>query len=80
MTYGSIPKMKRLYWSAAPILKPTLLFCPYGLTWLQRECGEILVKVWYVATALAEALLLLPSDVLLLTSGGYNTHALVVTF
>lgn len=22
---------------------------PYGLTWLQRECGEILVKLWYVA-------------------------------
>ena len=24
-------------------------FCPYGLTWLQRECGKILVKMWYVS-------------------------------
>lgn len=46
--------------------------CPYGLTWLQCECGEILVKMWYVAAALAETLLE-PSDVLFYTSGGYDT-------
>lgn len=43
---------------------------PYGLTWLQ--CGEILVKMWYVAAALAETLLE-PSDVLFFTSEGYDT-------
>lgn len=44
---------------------------PYGLTWLQRECGKILVKLWYAAAALAETLLD-PPDVLFFSSGGYN--------
>lgn len=70
------PEMGRLCWGIPP-LTPTIQpsFCPYGLTWLQRECGKILVKMWYVAAAaaaLAETLLE-PSDVLFLTSGGYDT-------
>lgn len=62
--------MGRLCWAVPPT--PTNSLCPYGLTWLQRECGKILVKMWYVAAALAETLLE-PCDVLFFTSGGYDT-------
>lgn len=69
--------MGRLCWAVPPppqppATDPTPPFGPYGLTWLQRECGKILVKMWYAAAALAETLLE-PSDVLFLTSGGYDT-------
>lgn len=65
------PEMGRLCW-ALPLLPPglfNLLFAPYGLTWLQCECGKILVKMWYVAAALAETLLE-PPGVLFSTSRG----------
>ncbi len=65
MTYGSI-----LRWDAS--FGPCPSIRPYGLTWLQRECGKILVKMWYVVAALAETLLE-PSDVLFFTSEGYDT-------
>lgn len=48
-------------WDGTPLSPP-----PYGLTWLQRECGKILVKMWYVAAALALL------DVFFFTSGGYD--------
>lgn len=61
-------------WDGTPLLgrAPALLPSPYGLTWLQRECGKILVKMWYVAAALAGTLLE-PPDVLFFASGGYDT-------
>lgn len=61
-------------WDGTPLLgrAPALLLSPYGLTWLQRECGKILVKMWYVAAALAGTLLE-PPDVLFFASGGYDT-------
>lgn len=63
MTYDLIPRWDT---SAGPCTRPPLN--PYGSTWLQRECGKILVKLWYVAAALAGSLLETP-DVLFFTLG-----------
>lgn len=81
------PEIGRLCWAMPPHPPPHQIthpsFCPYGLTWLQRECGKILVKMWYVAAALAENLVE-PSDVLFFTSGAYVMEGFcyneVVTF
>lgn len=66
------PEMGHLCWAVSPLQSTHPSSCPYGLTWLQRECGKILVKMWYVAAALAESLLE-PSDVLFFTSEGNDT-------
>lgn len=73
MTYGSIPPTttSQTHTHTLTYTHTHPSFCPYGLTWLQCECGKILVKSWYVAAALAETLPD-PPDVLFFTSGGYN--------